>query len=83
MAKWGELERALKATLRDLNFNWIHYWSLSKGVTNDKRFEEVICTSYIQRVGNLLLVWVDKGLDWAIEISNLSMHKNLLGWDAF
>ena len=33
----GQLMRALKARLRYLNFNWIHYWSLSKGVTDDDR----------------------------------------------
>lgn len=30
-----ELGRALKAKLRDLIFNWIHYWFLSKGVRDD------------------------------------------------
>lgn len=29
--------RALKARLKYLNVNWIHYWSLSKGVTDDDR----------------------------------------------
>lgn len=29
--------RALKARLKYLSFNWIHYWSLNKGVTDDDR----------------------------------------------
>lgn len=33
----GQLMRALKARLKYLNVNWIHYWSLSKGVTDDDR----------------------------------------------
>lgn len=33
----GQLIRALKARLKYLNLNWIHYWSLSKRVTDDDR----------------------------------------------
>ena len=33
----SQVPRALKARLKYLNFNWIHYRSLSKGVTDDDR----------------------------------------------
>ena len=33
----GQLMRALKGRLKYLSFNWTHYWSLNKGVTDDDR----------------------------------------------